>query len=118
MSLFPTGAILVADLPAGIALMPVLAQRRPDLRWTLVTDFEQAVFEACAGSIELAVFDADRLDPGCEQLLRQVARCAPSTRLLVHARNPASPDHAALAACGWLTLVPSTAIAGVLGDVA
>jgi hypothetical protein len=99
------GAILVTDVAHGAALLPALARRRPDLQWQLFTGVAPAVFKACGGGFELAVVDADCVQPGFELLLQQVERCAPDTRLLVRASDPRRADLADVAACGWLQLV-------------
>lgn len=111
-------AILVTRIASGASLLPVLARRRPELQWQLCTSVAQAVFVSCAGGFELAVVDADHAEAGFEMLLRQVLRSSPATRLLVHAADPRHPTHAAVAACGWLELVATSALVDALGEAA
>lgn len=110
-----SGAILVTNVDHGATLLPALARLRPRLQWQLHTSVAPAVFKACGGGFDTVVVDADHAGDGFEQLLAQAARCAPSTRLLVVARDPRDARHAAVAACGWLRLVDTGALVDALG---
>ncbi|WP_157264288.1 hypothetical protein [Azohydromonas aeria] len=110
-------AILVTKLTRGIALLPALAQRRPDLRWQLCSTVAQGVFDICAGGFALAVVDADHAEPDFDVMLRQVMRSSPSTRLLIHADDPRSPSHADIASCGWIEFVNTKALLDALGEL-
>jgi hypothetical protein len=98
-------AMLITSPPAAAALLPVLAQRRPDLAWQSSPDVCGVVFALCGGGHALVAVDADHAVPGFEALLRHVYRTAPDTRLLVYARHPRHPQHAFMRACAWLRLV-------------
>lgn len=115
MSISPSGAILVTNVDQGALLLPALARLRPRLQWQLYTSVAPAVFKACGGGFDTVVVDADHAGDGFEQLLAQAARCAPSTRLLVLAREPRHARHAAVAACGWLELLGTGALMDALG---
>lgn len=115
MSHSSSGAILVTNVDQGATLLPALARLRPHLQWQLYTSVAPAVFKACGGGFDTVVVDGDHASDGFEQWLVQIARCAPSTRLLVLARDPRETRHAAVAACGWLRMVGADALQDALG---
>ncbi|WP_066336341.1 hypothetical protein [Azohydromonas lata] len=115
MSHSSSGAILVTTVDRGATLLPALARLQPRLQWQLYTSVAPAVFKACGGGFDTVVVDGDHAGDGFEQWLLQIARCVPSTRLLVLARDPRDARHAAVAACGWLRLVGSGTLQDALG---
>ncbi len=103
--------MLVAG-PASVAqVLPLLERHRPDLRWEVRAELSQAAFDLCSGHYEMVVVDGERAMQQPDQMLITVRRCAPDTRLVVHADDLAHPTLRALAACGWLARVRTDALA-------
>lgn len=112
------GAILSASPTASAELLAEVQRSRPDLHWQLLGHPAQAVFRLCSGEYAVAVVGADEVAEDLALMLRPVRRCAPDTRLVVHARSPRQTSLRSLALRRWLTCVRTDALSQALAKPA